>query len=66
MFGFEGNKFFHSALQAQERKARPLARHVKMFNEVVVGGSAEMTRFFLDMYNSDTASPWWGSSLFQR
>jgi len=66
VFSFEGNKFFLTATEATERKLRKLVRHVKLFNEVVVGGASEMTRFYLDMYNSDTASPWWGSSLFQK
>jgi len=64
VFAFEGNKFFDLHLQSVQRKYAPLAKSFKVFTQTVVGAIEGPTKLYLDMYNSDSSTPWWGSSIF--
>ena len=51
-------------MQSVQRKYAPLAKSFKVFTQTVVGAIEGPTKLYLDMYNSDSSTPWWGSSIF--
>jgi len=66
IFAFEGNKFFKKQLEHLQKTYSDVAQEFKVFVPAIISAQDGGDDLFLDLFNSDGSSPWWGTSLFNN